>query len=76
MRMARAAGVPGVGIVSMLATAETLIEAGARATAASVADWVADLFGAEAPGLEAARLAHAPFAESSDDGAQRHVDAE
>jgi HAD superfamily hydrolase (TIGR01509 family) len=40
MRMASAAGVRGVGIVSMLATAEDLIAAGAVETASSVVEWV------------------------------------
>ena len=40
MRMAAAVGVRGVGIVSMLATAEELIVAGAVESAASVAEWV------------------------------------
>lgn len=40
MRMAAAVGVRGVGIVSMLATAEELIAAGAVESAASVAEWV------------------------------------
>jgi HAD superfamily hydrolase (TIGR01509 family) len=40
MRMAAAVGVRGVGIVSMLATPEELIAAGAVESAASVAEWV------------------------------------
>jgi HAD superfamily hydrolase (TIGR01549 family) len=40
MRMAAAVGVRGVGIVSMLATPEALIAAGAVESAASVAEWV------------------------------------
>ena len=40
MRMAAAAGVRGIGIVSMLATAEELRAAGAAESAVSVADWV------------------------------------
>lgn len=40
VRMAAAAGVRGVGIVSMLATAEELTAAGAAETAGSVVEWV------------------------------------
>jgi phosphoglycolate phosphatase len=40
MRMAAAVGVRGIGIVSMFATAEELIEAGAVETADSVVEWV------------------------------------
>jgi phosphoglycolate phosphatase len=40
VRMAAAASVRGIGIMSMLATAEELIAAGAVETAASVAEWV------------------------------------
>jgi phosphoglycolate phosphatase len=40
MRMAAAAGVRGVGIVSMLAEAEELIAAGAVESAGSVVEWV------------------------------------
>jgi phosphoglycolate phosphatase len=40
MRMARAAGVRGVGIVSMLATAEDLVDAGAVESAESVVGWI------------------------------------
>jgi HAD superfamily hydrolase (TIGR01509 family) len=47
MRMAVSAGVRGVGIVSMLATAEDLVAAGAREAADSVVDWV-DRYLAEA----------------------------
>jgi HAD superfamily hydrolase (TIGR01549 family) len=39
MRMAAGAGVPGVGIVSMLATSEELLAAGATETALSVTEW-------------------------------------
>lgn len=46
MRMACTAGVRGVGIVSMLATAQELIAAGAVESAGSVVDWV-DRFIAE-----------------------------
>lgn len=45
MRMAAAAGVRGVGIESMLADADELLDAGASETAASVADWVERLLG-------------------------------
>jgi phosphoglycolate phosphatase len=40
VRMAAAAGVRGVGIVSMLATGEELIAAGATESAGSVVEWV------------------------------------
>jgi phosphoglycolate phosphatase len=40
MRMARAAGVPAVGIESMLANADELRAAGGSETAASVTEWV------------------------------------
>jgi phosphoglycolate phosphatase len=40
MRMAAAAGVRGVGIVSMLATADDLLAAGAVECAGSVVEWV------------------------------------
>ncbi|HEX7492406.1 MAG TPA: HAD family hydrolase [Candidatus Limnocylindrales bacterium] len=40
VRMAAAAGVRGVGIVSMLANADQLVAAGAVETAGSVAEWV------------------------------------
>ena len=40
VRMAAAAGVRGVGIVSMLATADELIAAGAAESAGSVVAWV------------------------------------
>jgi HAD superfamily hydrolase (TIGR01549 family) len=43
MRMAAAAGVRGVGIVSMIATADDLLAAGASETAESVVEW-ADRF--------------------------------
>jgi HAD superfamily hydrolase (TIGR01549 family) len=52
MRMARAVGARGVGVVSMLGTREDLLAAGASEVAPSVADWV-DAFLAEpvaAPG--------------------------
>ncbi len=45
MRMAASAGVPGVGIVSMVATAEDLIAAGAVESAGSVVEWVDRLLG-------------------------------
>jgi phosphoglycolate phosphatase len=47
MRMAAAAGSRGVGVVSMLAGAEELIDAGASETAPSVADWVLGILGPE-----------------------------
>jgi phosphoglycolate phosphatase len=40
VRMSAAAGVRGVGIISMLATAGELVAAGADETASSVAEWV------------------------------------
>jgi phosphoglycolate phosphatase len=46
MRMAAAAGVRGIGIVSMLATAEDLIAAGAFESAGSVVEWVDRLLAA------------------------------
>jgi phosphoglycolate phosphatase len=46
MRMAAAAGVRGVGVVSMLATGDDLVAAGAVESASSVAEW-ADRFLAE-----------------------------
>ena len=45
MRMAAAAGVPGVGIVSMVGTADDLLEAGASESAGSVVEWVERLLG-------------------------------
>jgi phosphoglycolate phosphatase len=45
MRMAAAAGVRGVGIVSMLADAEELAAAGAIESAASVVEWVERFLG-------------------------------
>jgi phosphoglycolate phosphatase-like HAD superfamily hydrolase len=45
MRMAAAAGVRGVGIVSMLASAEDLAAAGAVESAASVVEWVDRVLG-------------------------------
>jgi phosphoglycolate phosphatase-like HAD superfamily hydrolase len=45
MRMASAAGVRGIGIVSMLARAEELTAAGAVETAASVVEWVDRILG-------------------------------
>jgi phosphoglycolate phosphatase len=50
MRMAAAAGVRGVGIVSMLATAQELLAAGATDTAESVVEWVDRLLGPVGPG--------------------------
>jgi phosphoglycolate phosphatase len=47
MRMAATAGVKGIGIVSMLATEEELLSAGAAATASSVEEWVAAMLGSE-----------------------------
>ena len=46
MRMAAASGVRGLGIVSMLASAEELAAAGAAESAASVVEWVDRLLGA------------------------------
>lgn len=43
LRMAAAAGVRGIGIVSMLATADDLLAAGAVESAGSVVEW-ADRF--------------------------------
>jgi hypothetical protein len=40
MRMASAAGVPGIGIVSMVGTADDLLAAGASESAGSVVEWV------------------------------------
>jgi phosphoglycolate phosphatase len=40
MRMAAAAGVRGIGIVSMVATADDLVAAGALESAGSVVEWV------------------------------------
>jgi phosphoglycolate phosphatase-like HAD superfamily hydrolase len=40
MRMAAAAGVPGIGIVSMVGTADDLLAAGASESAGSVVEWV------------------------------------
>ena len=48
MRMARAVGVRGVGIVGALASADDLREAGATDVHASVVDWVAGFVGAAA----------------------------
>jgi HAD superfamily hydrolase (TIGR01509 family) len=45
MRMASAAGVRGVGIVSMLASAEDLAAAGAVESAASVVEWIDRVLG-------------------------------
>jgi phosphoglycolate phosphatase len=45
VRMAAAAGVRGIGIVSLLATAEELAAAGASQCAGSVAAWVESLLG-------------------------------
>ncbi|HEX7497174.1 MAG TPA: HAD family hydrolase [Candidatus Limnocylindrales bacterium] len=49
MRMAAAAGVRGVGIVSKIAEAEELIAAGAVESAGSVVDWVDRLLTAAPP---------------------------
>jgi HAD superfamily hydrolase (TIGR01509 family) len=46
MRMAAAAGVRGVGVVSILATEEDLIAAGAVESAGSVVEWVNRLLAA------------------------------
>jgi len=43
MRMASAAGVPGIGIVSMVGTADDLLAAGASESAGSVVEWVDQL---------------------------------
>lgn len=51
MRMAAAAGVRGVGIVSALARAEALRAAGASETAASVAAWVERLLAGQRLGV-------------------------
>jgi phosphoglycolate phosphatase-like HAD superfamily hydrolase len=48
MRMARAAGVRGVGIVSVFGTAEVLFAAGADEIVATVTEWVAARVGAPA----------------------------
>jgi phosphoglycolate phosphatase-like HAD superfamily hydrolase len=50
MRMAVAAGVPGVGIVSILGDDDALVAAGAAEVAQSVADWVDTALGRTAPG--------------------------
>jgi len=49
MRMAAAAGVRGVGIVSMVAEAEDLREAGAAETAVSIVEWARTLLGEDCP---------------------------
>ena len=53
MRMAASAGVAGIGIVSMLADADELIEAGASSTAPSVREWVNVLLGPDPDPAEA-----------------------
>lgn len=45
MRMARAVGARGIGIVSMVGDRDSLLEAGAAEVQPSVASWVADLLG-------------------------------
>jgi phosphoglycolate phosphatase len=50
MRMAAAAGVRGVGIVSMLATGDDLRAAGAAVSAGSVVEWVDQLLSESAAG--------------------------
>jgi pyrophosphatase PpaX len=50
MRMACAAGVRGVGVVSMLATAEDLVAAGAVESATSVVEWVDRFLGGSRAG--------------------------
>jgi HAD superfamily hydrolase (TIGR01509 family) len=59
MRMARAVGVTGIGIVGALGSADDLLAAGATAVHASVAEWVAAFLGRGAglPGSVAAASA-------------------